>query len=358
MAHKPLVHLIIPQLFQPLKRWGKGYLFEVHSPYLTTLLQGYSSKYQSSANGINASLFASLDIPIQDELPVAHYRYQAHCHSVPPKDSLLLCADPVHLVVGMSDITLTDKITDLTTAEANELIDLLNTHFKQDGLTFTIGSNSQWYLSSSKMESLSTTPLDNVLKKNIAHHPIQSDQRNWQALQNEIQMLLHSAPLNQYRETVGLPTVNSLWLWGGGKRINAKQRPSIILSDNAVSGGMLAIAGKCSYQQFLDKQSTSTLGGIDDTALAEFDFSAHLKGKLIIINESLVESAINDDPEAYQKELKRLEECLFKPLSALWKDKKITIQIDSCGGKLIEPQHTSRWKFWKKRLNSLSELSL
>jgi len=346
MPNKPLVHIIIPQLLQPLKRWKKGYNVEVRSHYFSQLLQSYNKQPNDSV-GINASLFSSISFSTEDELPAAHYRYQVHCHSIPAKDSLLLCADPVHLVVGMSDITLTDKITDLTTAEANELIDLLNAHFKQDGLTFIIGSNSQWYLSAPEMESLSTTPLDNVIRKNIAHYPIRSKQRNWQVLQNEIQMLLHSAPLNQQREIAGLPSVNSLWLWGAGVPQDIEQAPpALVLSDNAVSGEMLAIAGQCSYQQF---QNT----------LAEFDVAATLpKGKTIIINESLVEPAISDDLDAYQVELDRLDQHLIKPLFALWNDAKINIQVDSCDGKLIKAQQTPRWKFWKKPPNSLTELDL
>jgi len=356
MPKKPLVYLILPQLFQPLKLWKKGYKFEVQSHYFTTLLQSFHNKKQSSV-GISASLFSSLGFSTKKELPVAHYRYQAHCHSSPPQNTLLLCADPVHLVVGMSDITLTDKITDLSTAEANELIDLLNAHFKQDGLTFNIGSNSQWYLSVPEVETIHTTPIENVFRKNIAHFPIQSDQRNWQALQNEMQMLLHSAPLNQSREMAGLPTVNSLWLWGGGMPQESAQSTSLVLSDNVISGEMLAIAAQCAYQQLTNEPNTHPQD-IDKKKVVQFDFSKLPEGKTIIINESLVEPAISDDLDAYQATLDQLEKNLIKPLYDLWKSNKISLQIDSCDGKLITPLLTPRWKIWKKVPSSLSELDL
>ncbi len=356
MPNKPFVHLIIPQLFQPLKRWTKGYQFDVKSHYLVKLLQNYHSKQQELL-GIHASLFFSIGVSTKAELPVAHFRYQVHCNSLPPKGSLLLCADPAHLVVGMSDITLTDKITDLTFAEANEFIDLLNTHFKQDGLTFIIGSNSQWYLSVAGVETLSTTPIDDVMRKNIAHYQIHSSQRNWQALQNEMQMLLHSAPLNQQREMAGLPSVNSLWLWGGGVPQNIEHSTALVLSDNAISGRMLATAAQCDYQSHLNKQNDDSLG-TNQNAMSRFDFSKLPMTKTIIINESLVEPAINDDLDAYKAELESLDEGLIKPLFELWKDKKINIQIDSCDGKRIQPRPTPRWKFWVKAANSLTELDL
>ena len=356
MPNKPLVHLILPQLLQPLQLWKKGYKFEVQSVFFTKLLQ--SMRYQQqSCTGFNASLFSSIGFSIEEELPVAHYRYQVHCNSRPPKNTLLLCADPVHLVVGMSDITLTNKITDLTEAEASELIDLLNAHFNQDDITFTIGSNSQWYLSLPVPATISTTPIEDVIRKNIAHYPIQSSQRNWQALQNEMQMLLHSAPLNQHREMAGLSSVNSLWLWGGGMPQGVDQNTSWVLSDNEISGKMLATAGQSAYQQSTYRQSAHSQS-IEENTSPEFDFSKLPIGKTIIINESLVEPAINDDIDAYQAEINMLDKHLIKPLFELWKNNKINLQIDSCNGKLITPMPISVWKFWKKIPGSLSELDL
>jgi hypothetical protein len=367
MPKKPLVHLIIPQLFQPLKLWKKGYKIEVQSDYFTKLLQSYKYKQQPAISGMNASLFSSLGFATEEELPVAYYRYQAHCNSLPSKNTLLLCADPVHLVVGMSDITLTNKITDLTQVEAKEFINLLNTHFNQDGLTFILGSNSQWYVSVQAIETISTTPIEVVIRKNIADYPIQSDHRNWQVLQNEMQMLLHSAPLNQSREMAGLPTVNSLWLWGGGMPQAVKHKASLVLSDNAISGMMLASAAQCDYQKYNYQKCTfqepsneqgTTAKDIDKNTSSDYDFSKLPEGKTIIINESLVEPAINDDLDAYQIELEKLDKYCIKPLYALWKNNKINIQIDSCNGKLITPLVTPSWKFWKKTPSSLSELDL
>ena len=39
------------------------------------------------------------------------------------------------------------------------------------------------------------------------------DAVSWLAVQTEIQMFLHSHPINQTREQQGLPEINGLWLW-------------------------------------------------------------------------------------------------------------------------------------------------
>jgi len=67
MPKKPFVHLILPQLFQPLKLWNKGYKFEVKSNYLTKLLQSYHIEQQHSV-GITASLFSSIGLSTKEEL--------------------------------------------------------------------------------------------------------------------------------------------------------------------------------------------------------------------------------------------------------------------------------------------------
>jgi len=41
----------------------------------------------------------------------------------------------------MNDVTLSHKITDLTNDEADELIEILNKHFNEDGLSFIFGDN-------------------------------------------------------------------------------------------------------------------------------------------------------------------------------------------------------------------------
>ena len=344
MPNRPLIHLFIPQLFQPLSVWKKNFQFEIKCDYFPQLLQNFQEVRISNNIGVDVSLFSSLGLAEGKELPIAHYRYQGQQFKQLTSHSLI-CADPVHLAVGMNDITLTDKITDLSEDEASELITLLNGHFNQDGLTFFLGKNQDWYLAFEKEDDLSSVPLETVFRKNIASHLMKSKGRNWQALQNEVQMLLHSAPLNQQREMTGLPTVNSLWFWGAGNSELFSHKASHVFSDNKSRGEMIAKASECTYQPL--SQLT--------------DFSAYSdspQGKTIIINEVLDSLALNNDLEQYQKELNDLDKNLIKPLFEMWQSGKVDILIDSCDGKTIKPLPSSAWKFWKKAPASLTDLGL
>lgn len=52
--------------------------------------------------------------------------------------------------------------------------------------------------------------------------------RPWRKLMNEIQMCWHEHPVNIQRQEAGLPTINSLWLYGGAPGFRAIPEPDVI----------------------------------------------------------------------------------------------------------------------------------
>lgn len=71
------------------------------------------------------------------------------------------------------------------------------------------------------------------------HLPQGADGRRWRVLINEVQVLLHQHPLNAERRTRGLPPINSLWLWGGG-RLPAVVRTTLagVIGDDVLLGAL------------------------------------------------------------------------------------------------------------------------
>ena len=333
MHSKPVFHIFIPSLLKPLSAWNRDFLFETQSPSLSDLLTSLETSNKQKVHGLEARFLSTLGQQ-EGELPIAYYRYQAQ-HSV-ILDSGVLCADPVHLEVGMNDITLTEKISDLSDDEAIELIELLNLHFKQDGLEFTFGTNQHWYVTFPAAESVLTTHIDQVLKKNISGLLATSLQRNWQQIQNEAQMLLHNAEVNQNRERVGLTPVNSLWFWGGGKphtiELPKKKIQNLFASDET-QGKTLAIAAGCDWQPLpqTGKQLLEKATGLN-----------------YVILDHLFLPAVHDNLEDYQRELSSIDENFIKPLLNAWQQNKIDIIIDDCDGLIIKPLKLPAWKFWLK----------
>ncbi len=339
---------------QPLKLWQKDFQFLPESPNLSQLLSRFELIQTSASAGFDASLFASIGmVPGNNQLPIAFYRYQSHLiqknvkkggdgYQLKSDPELMLCADPVHFEVGLNDITLTQCIDDLTEEQARECIEALNQHFKQDGLLFIYGSQAQWYVKLNAKSSFETTPLLDVLRKNVAHFFPASNAMNWDVIQNETQMILHSLPLNQKREMAGLPTLNSLWFYGGGTpEAVTNNAPDAIYSSNEGKGKMLSNAVGCDYMPLPE----NALNVLNNTA-----------NQSILILDQLMLPAIYDDVEAYQEQLRQLDEYL-KPLINAWKSGKIDLIIDSCTGKLLKPKKIPSWQFWAKGLSSLTEIA-
>ncbi len=129
-----------------------------------------------------------------------------------------LRADPVHLKADRDRIVMFgNRDLNVTIAEAGQLRDEFNHLFGEDGLHLEAPTPHRWYLRLPRAPKITTTPLQDTVGLDI--HPLLpqgEEAMNWHKLLNEAQMLFHSSVVNQQRETNHQPTINSLWLWGGG----------------------------------------------------------------------------------------------------------------------------------------------
>ncbi len=343
--------IFVPQLVQPLKAWQDDFGFVPETPVLSSLLAHCHVKKTASI-GFERSLFSALGFPGDKELPIARYRiceetFDAGISTSQLRQSqqTLLCADPVHCEVGMNDVTLTEKVNDLSEPESDELIALLNQHFAEDGLRFFAGRRGRWYVQLDKQEVFSGTLLDDVVGKNIFPYLPTSKDRNWLSLQNEVQMLLHAANLNQTREISGLPSVNSLWFWGGGECFKPRLNFDAIFAREACSAAQ--VFAKASGTQWCDLSFDNI----------EKLLSQNTHRNLAVIFDQLVEPAQMTDIDRWQAELNGLEKAFIEPLQAAWKKGHVDLSLDTCYGKIFTPLKTMRWKFWQSPDISLLDLS-
>jgi hypothetical protein len=79
------------------------------------------------------------------------------------------------------------------------------------------GAPLRWYLAHESLATLATASPDRVIGRNVdAWLGSASAARRLRRLQNELQMLLYTHPLNDERAARGLLPVNSFWLSGCG----------------------------------------------------------------------------------------------------------------------------------------------
>jgi hypothetical protein len=121
---------------------------------------------------------------------------------------------PCHWSVGIDNIRMenTDDLQ-LTDAESKDFFAAIHPYFLEDGIGLTYQSAMVWHASSSLFNDLPVASLDRAIGRNVdVWQPPAAQSKSIRRLQNEMQMLLYTHPLNEAREARGLPTVNSFWL--------------------------------------------------------------------------------------------------------------------------------------------------
>lgn len=329
MSNTPILHVLVPDLLQPLELWHKDFGFDAVSPELNRLLKQHQ-KNNLPFKGLDRTLFSLLGFPFDAELPVAYYRAKKEPVNalLSQHNGTLLCADPIHLEVGVSEVILnTHRFDDLSTTDADNLIALLNQHFSQDGLQFVKGVANRWYLLLAQDDSLQTIPLEERRGKNIAQYLPQSNKIKLQRVQNELQMLLHSSAVNQQREQQGKLPVNSLWFWGGGVKIKARTRVRSVMG-GGIQGEVAALIAQCDYQATA-KSPQHTLN--------QYVAGGHH----LLILDQLTGFALQDDLVAWQQELKQLEQKWFAPMKKLLDKGKLKLVLHPCNGASLVPKKST-----------------
>jgi hypothetical protein len=129
---------------------------------------------------------------------------------------------PVHWLVGTDQVSLADpQMLQLDEPTSRALFDAVRPLLAEEGLRFEFGHAQRWYVSHESLAGLRTASLDRVVGRNVdawlGGHAEAGALRRWRRLQSEVQMLLHTHPVNAEREARGLLPINSFWLSGCGR---------------------------------------------------------------------------------------------------------------------------------------------
>ena len=155
-------------------------------------------------------------------------------HDEDPGEAAWARADPVHLRV-MRDhlVVVPGEAFELSAPEASALCQALNAHFAD--ADFRPLEPRRWC---AKLDEAieGGSPLDAAGKQVDLPSRVAP-------LLNEAQMVLHAHPVNEAREARGEPTVNSLWLWGGGRAASARCAWQSVATDDPAVLGAARLAG-------------------------------------------------------------------------------------------------------------------
>jgi len=157
-----------------------------------------------------------------------------------------LLAHPVHFVLQRDYFSMGPRLS-LSEGESHALMDVLNQHFADDGLTFLAASTPDyWYLHVEADPEISTTELSLVVGRDTTSYmPQGKGAAKWNRLLNEAQMLLHDHAINVARESRGALAANSVWISGGGvlpAKVNSSDKT--IYAHDALSKGLALLTGQ------------------------------------------------------------------------------------------------------------------
>ena len=212
-------------------------------------------------------------------------------------------ADPVFLKADRDSARLIPaEQLGLAEADADALLETLNDFVGADGLTFFKRGASEWYMSGMQAETIESYPPSFLANRNASSFlPSGESMAPWRRLMTELQMLLHSHPLNHQRETAGLMPVNSIWFWGGGA-LPVKRSSSLdvsIYADHKQAADMARYHGVSCHP--LSQLTASQLEEPDST-------------QTLILDTSLVRAWLNADGEQLEQNLTRINHQWLAPL--------------------------------------------
>lgn len=166
-----------------------------------------------------------------------HERALARLHGLPVEDGLIPWAafglrrqgrdtgghawaviTPCHWQVGTTSASMTDPAAlNIHEGESHALLEAMRPYFNEDGIELQYDAPGRWLARSELFRNLPTASLDRVTGRNIDDWMPKTDPaKPLRRLQNEMQMLLYTHPLNDERTARGQAPVNSFWAHGTG----------------------------------------------------------------------------------------------------------------------------------------------
>ncbi|HEX7889553.1 MAG TPA: phosphoglycerate mutase [Ramlibacter sp.] len=125
---------------------------------------------------------------------------------------------PAHWRVGRDHVAMAHpQDLQLDAGDSRALLEAMRPYFEEDGITLAYDAPLRWLARGELFRALPTASLDRVMGRTIdPWMPSGEAGRPLRRLQQEMQMLLYTLPLNDERQRGGLLPVNSFWASGSG----------------------------------------------------------------------------------------------------------------------------------------------
>jgi len=260
-----------------------------------------------------------------NQVPLAPILLLGQTSQVVNPAEAIACLQPVHLHATRDHLILMGQNQiDLTEAESTELLKAALPFIEEDfGSKILYQGSRYWFIPAGPFASLASYSVDQAHGRNIewwmprdTHE--EGIARRWRKLQNEIQMLWHIDPVNQEREQVGMPSINSVWISGIGK-LNDIKPPEILHQSQRLCGshpilvGLAKLLNFTHQNEFYIQMAPGSFAWLEQPELIWPDL------RQALLNKELDEVLLIDFPKGKVRERVLTAKDLYKKSWVFWK---------------------------------------
>ena len=228
-------------LLQDLQRLAQSLGRDQRSPALELLLSR-GRHFRARAQSPDHFRFGLFGVETDGELPIAALTRASDNPQKTAAHQFWLRTDPVTMWADMARVVMTSHgFADLTEFERNEIENTVRSVLLEEGIHLHADHTERWCIALGEPLGFSFAPLEQALGVDMAEvMPEQPESLHWRRIMNEIQIALHSCPVNVRRRQFGQQEINSVWFWGGGFIPEASRHGHFdtVYSDNPVSRGL------------------------------------------------------------------------------------------------------------------------
>ena len=206
--------------------------------------------------------------------------------------------NPVHIEIARTHLMMGDPAgLRLSEPDSRALFETALAYFQEAGHALVYGDAHTWFMRADDWAELDTSTPDAALGMDLTDWmPAGARAAAFRRLQNEVQILWHTHPVNAGREARRLPPVNAFWAWGeaDAARLRAPDAPRLVAFE---AGGVVP-----------------ALADARPPSLS--DAVANISGDTILYCASAAPHAVGADWGGWIQQMQQLEAGLFAPTLA------------------------------------------
>lgn len=221
----------------PASEFAADLVGALDAPALATLLSRTASHARHPADpsvrALPHELWLGDALGLRQQGRPAFARAAMRGFGLDPADGAWFIVEPAHIEIARSHLLMPDlRQLAVPEDEARALFDAARASFAEAGHELVYGDATTWFMRADDWAGMDTASPDFAVGMNLNDcMPEGAHARACRKLQNEVQMVWYTHPVNAAREARRQPPVNAFWLWGGAAPDAPQPGPEVIAHD-------------------------------------------------------------------------------------------------------------------------------